>query len=130
MVTILLVNHRFDCFAPFIADVADRDESCLVEVEQFAEVVCTAGTDANAAENDLVGGRNGARSLAEHHAADDHGRDGAFENLATCSHGSINKDSIPNTHTRATGSAPGYFKEVGQRPAAPAKDAKVSSPRT
>ena len=105
VVAILLVNHRFDCFAPFIANVADRDESRLGEVEQLAEVVCTARADADAAENNLVAGRDAARPLAEHHAADNHGRDGAFEDLATCGHSSINKDSIPNTHTRSTGSA-------------------------
>jgi hypothetical protein len=95
VVTILLVDHRLDCFAPFIADVADRDESRLAEVEQFAEVVFPAGADADAAENNLVAGRNGPRALAEHHAAGDDGCEGAFENLATGSHGSVNTDFIP-----------------------------------
>ena len=82
-VAILLIDHRLDFFAPFIADVADRDEFRLAEAEQFTEDVRTARAYADAAKDNLVARRNGPGSLAEHHTGDDQWRDGALQNLAS-----------------------------------------------
>jgi hypothetical protein len=98
VVAVLLVNHRLDLFAPLIANVTDGNELCLTEWEQRAQVVCTARADADAAENDLVTGRDRAGSLTEHQTGDNHGRDSGLENLASCSHVSLTKDSIPICH--------------------------------